>query len=496
MSQEINGLKSAEGNLFDRAVKGGFWVFLLRIAQLIFQIIKLIIVARILNPSDFGLMGIALLTMAVLETFSKTGFQAALIQKREDIKIYLDSAWTVLVLRGFILFAFLYLIAPYAAIFFKVPQAKLIIQIVGVSILFQAFTNIGIIYFRKELEFNKEFFYQISGTLADFITTISVALMLRNVWALVFGFLAGNFVRFIISYLVHPYKPRIHLSLEKVKELFGFGKWIFGSSILLFLLTQGDDAFVGKFLGITMLGFYQLAYRISNMPATEITHVISQVTFPAYSKFQDNIPKLREAYLKVLQIIAFLSFPIAGLIFALAPDFTKIFLGEKWMPMVPAMQALCIFGLTRSVNATFGPIFQSIGKPKIMTKIAALQLIIMLILIYPFTTKWGILGTSIAVAIPNFIVCIYLSIKLMHTISFKLSSYLKRIFIPIIGTLIMLLMIAIIQWLGKESLSNFLLSVMLGVLLYIGVFILISKKIRSDFEMTVKQVLNIFRART
>ena len=124
---------------------------------------------------------------------------------------------------------------------------------------------------------------------------------------------------------------------------------------------------MGKLLGVTALGFYQLAYRISNMPATEITHVISRVTFPAYSKLQDDIPKLREAYLKVLQITAFLSFPIAGLIFVLAPDFTKIFLGEKWMPMVPAMQVLVFAGLSRAIAATAGYIFYAVGKPKIDT---------------------------------------------------------------------------------------------------------------------------------
>jgi O-antigen/teichoic acid export membrane protein len=325
-------------SLSQKVVRGGIWVFALRIVGRIFDLIRIVILARILVPYDFGLMGIALLTVAILETFSQTGFQEALIQKKNNIETYLDAAWTVLILRGLLLFAILSLIAPYAAVFFKVPQARPIIQVIGLSLLLGAFSNIGVIYFQKELEFNKQFVYQLSGTLADFIVAVSAALILRSVWALVFGLLAGAVVRLIVSYLIHPYRPHLSFDLKKTKELFGFGKWVLGSSILIFLITQGDDIFVGKLLGATMLGFYQMAYRISNMPATEITHVISQVTFPAYSKFQDNIPKLREAYLKVLQVTAFLSFPIAGLIFVLAPDFTKIFLGEKWMPMVPAMQ--------------------------------------------------------------------------------------------------------------------------------------------------------------
>jgi lipopolysaccharide exporter len=322
IKKHISNLKNPGENLSQRAVRGGFWVFSLRIVQQLFNLARLIILARILAPHDFGLMGIALLTMATLETFSQTGFQAALIQKKEDIKSHLDAAWTVLILRGFILFTILYLIAPYAATFFNAPEAKSIIQVIGFAILLQAFTNIGVIHFQKELEFNKEFIYQFAGTLADFIVAVSAVLILQNVWALVFGLLAGNAARFIVSYFIHPYRPHLSSDLGKAKELFGFGKWILGSSILVFLITQGDDIFVGKLLGATALGFYQLAYRISNMPATEITHVISQVSFPAYSKLQDNISNLREAYLKVLQVTAFLSFPIAGLIFVLAPDFT------------------------------------------------------------------------------------------------------------------------------------------------------------------------------
>jgi O-antigen/teichoic acid export membrane protein len=464
----VNNLKTPGGTLSQKVVKGGFWVFFLKIVSRGFSLIRLIILARILSPSDFGLMGIALLTMSTLETFSQTGFQQALIQKKEDIKSYLDSSWTVLILRGFILFTILYFIAPYAAIFFKVPEAKSIIRVIGFAILFKAFTNIGVIYFQKELEFRKQFIYQFSGTLADFIVAITAVLILRNVWALVLGLLAGNIVRCFVSYLVHPYRPHLSKDLGKAKELFGFGKWILGSSILIFLITQGDDIFVGKILGTTALGFYQLAYRISNMPATEITHVISQVTFPAYSKLQDNIPKLREAYLKILQVTAFLSFPIAGLIFVLAPDFTKIFLGEKWMPMVPAMQALCIFGVTRSIGATMGPILNSVGRPKIQTKVSSFQLITMVMIIYPLTIQWGILGASLAVVIPNILVLILITIEVKNIIGFRYKDFFMSIIAPVIAVSVMFFGVFLKHSFSPFSndILNFLVTAVLGGSIY------------------------------
>ena len=477
----VKNLNDPGENLSQRAVRGGFWVFSLRIVQQLFGLARLLIIARILSPHDFGLMGIALLTMATLETFSQTGFQAALIQKKEDIRSYLDAAWTVLILRGFILFAILYLIAPYAATFFEAPEAKPIIQVIGISVLLQAFTNIGVIHFQKELEFNKEFIYQFAGTLADFIVAVSAVLILGNVWALVFGLLAGNAARCFVSYLIHPYRPHLSSDIGKAKELFGFGKWIFGSSILVFLITQGDDIFVGKLLGVTALGFYQLAYRISNMPATEITHVISQVTFPAYSKLQDDLPKLREAYLKVLQFTAFLSFPIAGLIFVLAPDFTRIFLGEKWMPMVPAMQVLVFAGLVRSIAATSGAIFYGVGKVQLDTRLQIIRFFVLAVLIYPFTIAWGILGTSIVVFLSIFISNIGFVLMAIKITKCNIKSFLKALVSPLIGGIIIVLSILGVKTIMSTGLWQFVAFVFVGALAYFSAIYLLDKLF--DFKM-------------
>ncbi len=479
--------------LSHRAVKGGFWVFALKVAECFSYLIKLVILARILAPGDFGLLGIAMLTMLTLENFSQTGFQTALIQKKEEIESYLNSVWTAEIARGIILFAILYVIAPYAAFFFNTPQAKLIIQVVGFSILLKAFTNIGVVHFQKELEFSKLFVYRLSGTLVDFIVAISTAFILKSVWALVFGLLAGNIVRLIMSYIIHPHKPHINFDIKKIKELFGFGKWVFGSSVLIFLITQGDDAFVGKFLGVTMLGFYQMAYRISNIPATEITHVISQVTFPAYSKLQDNLPRLREAYLIILKVTTFLSFPISGLIFVLAPDFTKIFLGEKWMPMVPAMQVLVFAGLARSIAATTGTILYAVGKPRIDTKLQIIRLLVLSSLIYPLTVKWGIYGSSLAVFFSIFVANIGFSFFAIKIIKCRLMDIVSTIIYPLVnGTVAALLAI----WL-KATMSigvlEFAMLAFMGIFAYLFLTFLSDKFFNYKIQALLKERIKSFR---
>ena len=292
----------------------------------------------------------------------------------------------------------------------------------------------------------------------------------------------------ITSYFIHPYKPKFDFHLGKAKELFGFGKWILGSSILVFLLTQGDDIFVGKLLGATALGLYQLAYRISNMPATEITHVISQVTFPAYSKLQDNLPKLREAYLRTLQLTAFLSIPIAGLIFVLAPDFTRIFLGEKWMPMVPAMQVLAIWGLIRSIGATTGPVFQGVGRPEITAKLQLIQLVLMIVLIYPLTIQLGILGTSAAIVIAAIIANIVGYYMILEITKCGLWDFLKMVGFPLINTLIIVLFVATIDF---QKYFGGLLGLLLAVLIGIFIYIFITTIFDKVFNY---QLMNLIRS--
>ena len=476
-----------------RAIKGGFWIFSLRTVGQLFNFIRLIVLARLLSPNDFGLMGIALLSMMTLETFSETGFKTALIQNKKNIKNYLNSAWTVLILRGVILFAILYLIAPHAAVFFNAPAAKPIIQIIALSILLHAFTNIGVVYFQKELEFKKQFKYEFSGIFADFIVAISAALIFRNVWALVLGFVAGNAASLIMSYKLHDYRPKLDFNLSKAKELWGFGKWILGSSILIFLFMQGDDIFVGKVLGVAALGFYQMAYKISNLPVTEITHVISKITFPAYSKLQQNARKLKVAYLKVLQITAFLSFPVAGAIFFLAEDFTLIFLTQKWMPIVPVIKVLILAGLCSSIGATAGPLFQSIGKPKISTKWQFIRLFVLIALIYPLSSKFGITGIAIAVLASILVSTVAFSFMAIKVTKCTVRKFVKRIFFPFLGAFIMVSLLWMLKGLvAAATVPNFLLLAFCGAVSYVFAIYLCGLVFRYDIFSLLKDCIKSF----
>jgi O-antigen/teichoic acid export membrane protein len=477
--------------LSTKVVRSGLWVFSLRIINRVLGLIRTIVLARLLVPEDFGLLGIAMLSIATLETFSQTGVDQALIQKRENVALHLDTAWTVSAIRGIVLFLVLFFSAPIVAKFFNSTEATLVIRVIAINTLLSGFKNIGVLFFQKELEFNKQFVYEFSATLVDLIIAVSLALILRNVWALVWGGLAANFVRVFLSYVLHPYRPRVTFQKEKFQTLFGFGKWVFSSSILIFLITRGDDIFVGKMLGVTALGFYQMAYMLSNLPATEITHVISQVTFPAYSKLQEDLPKLKDAYLKVIQLTAFLAFPLAGLIFVLASDFTQIFLGDKWISMVSTIEALALAGAARSIAATNAPIFYSIGKPQIDTKWQIIRLVVLIIFIYPFTMKWGIRGTGLAVLL-SYLTSTLKSAEVIKILNCKFINFAKTLLFAFFNTVVITIMMTILKcYFNINKLSNFFIIVTLGITSYIFITYFSDKIFNYGINNNLKNFVSI-----
>lgn len=455
--------------LSKKVIKGSFWVFSLAIVNRGLSFLRLIVLARLLVPADFGFLEIAMLSIATLESITQTGFQAALIQKKGNIEKYLDTVWTVSAIRGAVLFCILFFSAPVIAGFFHSPEAISVIKVIAISTVLAGFRNIGILFFQKDLKFHKRFFFEFSATVVDFTVAISLAFVLRNYWALIWGGIAANFIRLLMSYIIHPYRPKLRLRGHEFKELFEFGKWIFGSSIVALIVTQGDDIFVGKMMGVAALGLYKMAYLISNMQATEISHVISQVTYPAYSKLQDHPDRLKQAYSKIVQVTLTLSIPISIAIVLLADRFTSLFLGSKWLAVAPLMKLLALTGLLRSIAATAGPLFQGVGKPALDLKMNLWRMAVMLLTIYPFSVYYGINGVclsvllSVATTIPIWVTA---SMKYAHL---SLKDLMKILNYPLIGSgLIATTIWLFANMIDKFEMQGFIFLILMITLTYGG----------------------------
>jgi len=430
-------LKNPGDSLSSKIIHGSIWTFATQIFTRALTFTRTIILARLLSPNDFGLMGIAFLALSTLQTFSETGVNAALIYKKENTKEELDVAWTIRFLRSLLIGSILFLSAPYIASFFKNEQATSIIRFIALGQVFYGLSNIAIIRFQKEIEFHKYFLFSICSTIPEVIIAIWAAIVFKSVWALVIGYLAGAIANCIFSYVFCPFKPRFSLSGIHVRGLLGYGKWIWASTIIIFLITQGDDIFVGKFLGAAALGLYQLAYRISNLPATEISHVIARIAFPAYVKVRDDVEKLGRLYWNFFENVFLFSLYTVVLILLFSEHFVLTFLGSKWKPMISSLKVLAIYGGIRSIGATNGTFYNAIGKPHLDTLIAFFQLLLLVILLSLLGIKYNILGVSLSTTISIFCVHFFAFFYIIKFVGFNYHSF-KRILLNVLFLLVFL----------------------------------------------------------
>jgi len=444
--------------------------------------VKLIILARLLSPTDFGIIGIAVLSVNVLNVFSETGVEAALIQRDKIARAELDTAWTLAVVRGFILFTLLFLSAGWIASYFDYKSLKPILRVMSVSFILGGFTNIGIVYFQKELNFQKKAILDSIADISGAVSAIILALYIRNVWALVAGAIIWVTVKCLASYWLHPYRPKISWDWPVAKSLLNFGKHIFWVSLVTFIVTCGDDALVGKLMGVTMLGFYTMAYNIANIPVSSLTAIISKISFPAYSLLQKDPERLKEAFKKIFEIVLIILLPLTVLIILLAKDFTSIFLGDKWLSMVPVLRILCLLGLFRGLANVFAPIQLAVNRPNIQSRNKTLELILFLTLVYPFTSKWGLTGAAWAVTLVYFASAIVNALSSASLVSALESVLLKASWPPLLATLGLISSTWLVQSLfaTTSELFRFALAVITGFFVFAMIIVTLRRTLLRD----------------
>lgn len=475
---------TASGSTAEQALQSGIWVAGINVADRILQLLKIVVLARLLSPAAFGILGIALLAITALRQFSKLGFDEALIQHQDDdVDAYLNTAWVMKIIRGFGIAVVAFLAAPYLAVFFGEAQAEPVIRVIGTTPLILSLQNPGVMYFQKNLNFHKEFVYQVGGRLVDLVVAVVLALIFRSVYALVAGIVAMNCVKFVISYGIHEYRPKIEFDYAYGKEMFGFGKWLLVSGILVFLYGQGDDAFVGWFFGASSLGIYQLAYRFSNAPATEVTHVISRVAFPTLSKVQNDTEKLREGFRRGVQLSTTVAFPMAAGIAAVAPQFVPVVLGDLWRPAIPVMQVLAVWGGVRAFGANVGPVYNSTGRPDIGARVQTLKVITIIIIIYPAAESFGLAGVALAIVMSS---CISLPVSLYYVLSItqeRVIELFKLIIYPLTSSIGMAGGVVILDTyvLVGTNLPNLISLIISGTILYILLMILFEYLFDAEF---------------
>ena len=412
-----------------RVAHAGIWSLALQFAEQLCVFGRVFVVAIFLSPRDFGLYNMAFIAATALDVLSRVGFEQALIQQKQNITPYLEVAWTVRVIRGLLLALVIFTTAPWVSSFFNEQDALFFIRAFSLSYIFQGLTNIGVVTFQKNLEFHREFVYRISGSFIDMVVTVTTAFWFRNVWALIFGYLASDLMRLLVSYWIHPFRPRFRLNWIKVKEMFSYGVWMLLFGIAVFVGENGAGVVIGKIIGATALGYYQFANRITGLAVKQLGFTIHRVAFPAYASLQGSADSMREAYRKIAGLSVILMMPASAGIFCMGHDFARIFLGDKWMPIVPVLLLLAASSLIGSILGTGRPAFMGRGRPQTVFYMQLALCTTLFTLIYPLASRWGIVGAAAAMLLSNVSALTVWFINIRPQLGMKAND-LAHIFLP------------------------------------------------------------------
>jgi O-antigen/teichoic acid export membrane protein len=294
-----------------RALRGVFWTIASYGVSQVLRFGSNLVLTRLLLPEIFGLMSLVYVFITGLHLFSDLGIHTSVIQnKRGDDVKFLNTAWTMQIIRGVGLWICCVLIAVPAANFYNEPRLTWVLPIAGVSTLISGFFSTGVMSLSRHLEVKKVSAFELAGQIVSITVMLSWAYFDRSVWSLLMGSLASGIVQLVWSHAVSPNPPnRWTLDKESVVEIFSFGKWIFLSTALTFFAMQSDRLILGKLLGLQLLGVYGIAVALAEIPKQVTMAVGGKVVFPMFSKFS-SLPRpefrsrIRRGRLPILLVTA------------------------------------------------------------------------------------------------------------------------------------------------------------------------------------------------
>lgn len=377
------------------AMKGVGWVGAFRVVSRGMSFLRTAILARILSPEQFGTYGIGLLVLALLEVFTETGINVFLVQQKGKIDKYVNTSWVISIVRGVLISLLTLLSIPLVTSFFREPGAQSILIVISMVPVFRGFINPGIVLFQKDLRFSMDFLLQTARFGVDTVVAIMVARATESELALAWGLMAGVVTEVVLSHAMVSLRPRLSFDAKKARQIIGTGKWVTGAGIFDWSSQNADDAVVGRFLGTSSLGFYQMAYKLSTLPIREITQVVGRVTLPVYVKIA-NKARLKCAFIKTLASVTLLSGLASVAIFLFAETLVSVILGPGWEPAVPVVRVLALFGFIRAVIGVFYALFLATKKERWVTLVTMVELVGLLATVVPLTARFGIIGAAYA----------------------------------------------------------------------------------------------------
>ena len=351
-------------SLKQKVISGAKWAATGTGAVTLARLGSLAVLARLLDPADFGLVGMVMVVVGFVNSFTDVGLSSAIVQRKDPTREQLSSLYWLNLAVGLVLFFVTLLSVPLVAAYYEEPRLRPLLRLAALTFLISPFGMQFRAILEKELRFKSLAGVDAAGALANAAVSIWFALAGRGVYSLIYGQLAqvGVTAVFLAAVSDKAWFPRLHFSIPDLRGYLGFGAYQMGERALNYFSQNVDYLVIGKYLGAAPLGYYTLAYNLVSYPQYRITPIVAKVVFPAFAKVQDDKAAMNRGFLKSVSILSFINFPLAvGLAIAARPLVLSLY-GPKWASSIVLVQILLVVGLIKSLAAPFGAIILAKGR--------------------------------------------------------------------------------------------------------------------------------------
>lgn len=381
-------------SLKHKTARGTTWVMFYSFAQRFISFCTTIALARILDPEIFGMYALAFVVIDGFGLFKSMGIDAALIQRKEDTDAAANTAFYIIPGFGIVIYFVLTLSAPWISEFMGDPEIVPVLRALGLIFVLNAFQRVPLVLMEKDLKFGWLSMSGIAIEVLYSVLAVVFSLMGWRVWSLVVAFLVKTITGTAIVWYLSGWKPNFRFSWPLAKDMFHFGKFVFLSSLMWFMVRSFDKIVIPKYLDMATLGLYTIAYNFSILVSSYLGGRINRVLYPVYSRMQDNLHDVRRNYLKVLKLLTAISFPVSMGIFLIGGEFLELAYGEKWIGAIPILKILSWLGMLHTLGSTGGPIMNALKKPKMNFTIDMIKAVIVFGGMIPVAKMFGVQGIA------------------------------------------------------------------------------------------------------
>lgn len=394
------------GELRNKALKGVFWSSIDKAGVKATAFIVSIVIARILSPSDYGVIGMILVFITIANIFIDSGMSQALVQRQKRTAADMATAFYFNIATAIVCYLILFFTAPLIARFYEVPLLTPILRILGINIIILSFATVQRANLLATLDFRTIAFVNIGGVIVSGIIGIWMAYAGFGVWALVGQQISSTLTSTLIYWIAGKWHPTVGFSTKSFKALWKFGSKLLATGLVSTILREIYTVAIGKAYRSSELGYYTRAVQTSDMVAVTTNDIINAVTFPILSSLQDDREKMVEVYSRMMGMTAFFIFPIMTGLAVVASPFISVLLTDKWLPVVPLLQWLCFARIFTPISALNMNILNAVGRSDLFMKLdfSKIPLIILtMIVTIPLGVKAIVIGNVINTVLCYFI---------------------------------------------------------------------------------------------